>query len=98
MLAQPLHISGLVDHVFDQRKHSGDHFGLLRLHAAAVAEEKHRPGHKGDPVVAVRKPMVLAEASGSIGGRQIEQIRLTVGEQGPGPVHRRFDGALVSQD
>src|SRR5450759_3336831 len=39
--------------------------------------------------------MVLAEASG-IGGRQIERIRLTVGEQVLGSVQSRFDGALVA--
>ena len=69
---------------------------LSRGEAAPVQlEEQHRRG-EGRPLVAVHERMV-AHQSERIGGGQLEQIRLAVGEELPGSGQRGIEQGRVAQ-
>src|ERR1035441_9821462 len=95
VIPQPLRVSCLADHAIGQGKHRGNDLGLLRLYPVAVHPEKHGPSQKRSAFVAVYKAVILAQAGG-VGGRQIKQIWISVGEQVLRPVQGGFDGPPVA--
>src|SRR5205085_12193252 len=95
MVAKPVGIASLIERVVGETEHGGNNLRLCGDNRVAVQVQEHVPGQESRTLIAVRKAVVLAKAC-RVGGCQVVEVGLAIGEQVLGSGQGRFYRALVS--